>query len=124
MTSSGPSVVSTASRWAGFRSARYCSGGATAISAMLAGVKVFATRRYPGPAFDELDDVEVASLVQLDAPRDDRGGVGVGFASLVRPAAPRDEGEGLVVAKEPVPLDLLPRLRIVANFGVGFDRID
>ena len=25
-TSSGPSVVSTASRWAGFRSARYVSG--------------------------------------------------------------------------------------------------
>jgi len=67
-------------------------------------VKVFATRRYPGPAFDELDDVEVAPLVQLDAPRDDV--------------------EGLVVANEPVPLDLLPRLRIVANFGVGFDRID
>jgi glyoxylate reductase len=32
--------------------------------------------------------------------------------------------EGLVVANEPVPLDVLPRLRIVANFGVGYDRID
>src|SRR5919204_3421692 len=36
-TSSGPSVVSTASRWAGFSSSRYCSGLATAIAPMLAG---------------------------------------------------------------------------------------
>jgi len=71
---------------------------------MLAGVKVFATRRYPGPAFGELDDVEVAPLERLEAPRDDV--------------------EGLIVANEPVPLDLLPSLRIVANFGVGYDRID
>jgi glyoxylate reductase len=28
------------------------------------------------------------------------------------------------VANEPVPLGLLPRLRIVANFGVGYDRVD
>ena len=58
----------------------------------------------PGPAFDELDDVEVAPLAELTRPRDDI--------------------EGLVVANEPVPLDLLPRLRIVANYGVGYDRID
>jgi glyoxylate reductase len=67
-------------------------------------VKVVATRRYPGPAFDELDDLEVLSLAALDRHRPDV--------------------EGLVVANEPVPLDLLPSLRIVANFGVGFDRID
>jgi glyoxylate reductase len=67
-------------------------------------VKVVATRRYPGPAFDELGDVEVLPLDELREPRDDV--------------------EGLVVANEPVPLDLLPRLRIVANFGVGYDRID
>jgi glyoxylate reductase len=67
-------------------------------------VKVVATRRYPGPAFDELDDVEVAPLDALGRAREDV--------------------EGLVVANEPVPLDLLPRLRIVANFGVGYDRID
>src|SRR5919204_4381098 len=36
-TSSGPSVVRTASRWAGFSSSRYCSGLATAIAPMLAG---------------------------------------------------------------------------------------
>jgi len=37
---------------------------------------------------------------------------------------PRAEVEGLIVANEPVPLDLLPVLRIVANFGVGYDRVD
>jgi glyoxylate reductase len=67
-------------------------------------VKVLATRRYPGPAFDELDDVEVLALDALQAPREDF--------------------EGLIVANEPVPLELLPRLRVIANFGVGYDRID
>jgi glyoxylate reductase len=67
-------------------------------------VKVVATRRYPGPAFDELDDLEVLPLAALDRSRPDV--------------------EGLVVANERVPLDLLPGLRIVANFGVGYDRID
>ena len=32
--------------------------------------------------------------------------------------------EGLLVANEPVPLDLLPTLRVVANYGVGYDRVD
>jgi glyoxylate reductase len=67
-------------------------------------LKVVATRRYPGPAFDELGDVEVVPLATLDSARPDV--------------------EGLVVANEPVPLDLLPALRVVANFGVGYDRID
>ncbi len=67
-------------------------------------MNILATRRYPGPAFDELDDVEVRSLAELHAPRPDV--------------------EGLVVANEPVPLDLLPQLRVVANFGAGYDRID
>jgi glyoxylate reductase len=66
-------------------------------------VRNLATRRYPGPAFEELVDVEVSALAELDAPRPDV--------------------EGLVVANEPVPLDLLPNLRIVANFGVGYDRV-
>lgn len=66
-------------------------------------MKVLATRRYPGPAFDELDGVEVQSLAELDSPRPDV--------------------EGLIVANEPVPLDLLPNLRVVANFGVGYDRV-
>lgn len=67
-------------------------------------MKVLATRRFPGPAFDELEDVEVLSLAALTGPRRDV--------------------EGLAVANEPVPLDLLPNLRVVANFGVGYDRID
>jgi glyoxylate reductase len=66
-------------------------------------LKVLATRRYPGPAFDELVDVEVQPLAGLEAPRPDV--------------------EALVVANEPVPLDLLPGLRLVANYSVGYDRI-
>jgi glyoxylate reductase len=67
-------------------------------------VKILATRRYPGPAFEELDEVEVAPLASLTGPRED----------VV----------GLLAANEPVPLDLLPRLRVAANFGVGYDRVD
>jgi glyoxylate reductase len=66
-------------------------------------LKVLATRRYPGPAFDELGDVEVQPLAELKAPRPDV--------------------EALVVANEPVPLGLLPGLRLVANYSVGYDRI-
>jgi glyoxylate reductase len=67
-------------------------------------VKVLATRRYPGPAFDELEDVEVLPLASLTEARGDV--------------------EGLIAANEPVPLELLPGLRVVANFGVGYDRVD
>ena len=67
-------------------------------------MKVLSTRRYPGPAFDELRGVEVTPLAALDS---------------VRP-----DVETIVVANEPVPLALLPSLRLVANFGVGVDRID
>ncbi len=67
-------------------------------------MKVLATRRYPGPAFDELGDVEIVSL---DAVR-----------------TPRADVEALVVANEPVPVELFPSLRVIANFGVGIDRID
>jgi glyoxylate reductase len=66
-------------------------------------LKVLATRRYPGPAFDELEDVEVQPLSELGSPRPDV--------------------EALMLANEPVPLDLLPGLRLVANFGVGYDRL-
>ena len=68
---------------------------------LAATVKVLATRRYPGPAFDELNDVEVATLDEA-----------------------RPDVEALIVANEPVPLDRFPALRVVANFGVGYDRID
>jgi glyoxylate reductase len=67
-------------------------------------MKVLATRRYPGPAFDELGDVEIVSL---DAVR-----------------TPRADVEALVVANEPVLVELFPSLRVIANFGVGIDRID
>jgi glyoxylate reductase len=62
-------------------------------------LKVLATRRYPGPAFDELDDVEVG------------------------PLTPRPDVEALIVANEPVSPDLFPSLRLVANYGVGYDRL-
>jgi glyoxylate reductase len=66
-------------------------------------VKILSTRRFPGPAFDELGDVEVRSLAELHEPRADV--------------------EVLVVANESAPLELLPNLRLVANFGVGYDRV-
>jgi glyoxylate reductase len=62
-------------------------------------LKVLATRRYPGPAFEELGDVEVG------------------------PLTPRDDAEAVIVANEPVDAELFPSLRLVANFGVGYDRI-
>jgi glyoxylate reductase len=67
-------------------------------------LKVLATRRYPGPAFDELPDVELARLETVTTAQD-------GVAALI-------------VANEPVELDLFPALRLIANFGVGYDRID
>jgi glyoxylate reductase len=66
-------------------------------------LKVLATRRYPGPAFDELEDVEVRALGELESARPDV--------------------EALLVANEPVPVTLLPELKLVANFGVGYDRL-
>jgi glyoxylate reductase len=62
-------------------------------------LKVLATRRYPGPAFDELEDVEVGQLRS------------------------RDDVEVLVVANEAVDASHFPALRLVANFGVGYDRL-
>jgi glyoxylate reductase len=64
-------------------------------------LKVLATRRYPGPAFDQLRAVEIGSLEET-----------------------RPDVEALIVANEPVPLEHFPALRLVANFGVGYDRID
>ena len=58
-------------------------------------MKVLATRRYPGPAFDELGDVEVRALGELESARPDV--------------------EALLVANEPVPVDLLPELKLVAK---------
>ena len=61
-------------------------------------MKVLATRRYPGPAFDELAGVEIG------------------------PLEPREDVEVLVVANEPVDPEWFPSLRLVAYFGVGYDR--
>ena len=61
---------------------------------------MLATRRLPGDAWDELGEVEVARL------------------------EPRDDVDVLIVANEPVAFDDFPALRLVANFGVGYDRID
>lgn len=60
-----------------------------------AAVKVLASRRLPGDAFDELDDVEVIALTGLSRARPDI--------------------EAVIVANEAVPLDLLPGLRLVAK---------
>ncbi len=67
-------------------------------------MRVLATRRSPGTAFADLDDVEVLPLAELREARLDV--------------------EGLIVANEVVPFDLLPGLRVIANYGVGYDRID
>jgi glyoxylate reductase len=69
-------------------------------------VKVLAYRRFPGAAWEELRDVELA-------PEGVHG--------------PRPGVEALVVANDAVDealLDLLPDLRVIANYGVGYDRID
>ena len=64
-------------------------------------------RHFPGPAWAELSDVELVGANGIDGPQP-----GI---------------EALVVANETIDagtLDLLPDLRLVANFGVGYDRID
>jgi glyoxylate reductase len=69
-------------------------------------LRVLASRRLPGPAWDELDDVEI-----LEGPL----------------AEPRPDAEALAVVAQVVDdrlLDLLPNLRIVANYGVGYDGVD
>ena len=68
---------------------------------------IAATQTFPGPAWDELPDVML-----LDS---------------WPPAAPLPGVEVLVeavVAVGPAELDLLPDLRLVANYGVGYDRVD
>jgi glyoxylate reductase len=67
-------------------------------------MRVLATQRLPGPAWDELQDVVIGTL---DTPRDD-------VEALVAPGAPVDTAV----------LDLFPALRLVANYGVGYDQVD
>ena len=66
---------------------------------------MLASRRFPGPAWEELGDVEYGGL----------------------PTERREDVEALAVVGETIDgsiLDLLPNLRIVANYGVGYDGID
>ena len=62
---------------------------------------MLATRRLPGPAWDELGEVEVGPA-----------------------SGPRDDVDVLVVTNEPVDLGNFPALRLVASYGVGYDRVD
>ena len=67
----------------------------------MAQVKVRATRELPGPAWAELDQVEIAPA-----------------------EVPGPDVDVLVVVNEPVDLTLYPSLRLIANYSVGYDRID
>jgi glyoxylate reductase len=73
-------------------------------------VKVLASRPLPGPAWDELHDVEYLAAPLPDGLGGERRGV-----------------EALALVGERVDarsLDLLPDVRIVANYGAGYDSID
>jgi glyoxylate reductase len=70
-------------------------------------VTIAATQTFPGSAWDELPDV---MLLDSWPPAEPLPGVEV----LVE----------AVVAVGPAQLDLLPDLRLVANYGVGYDRVD
>lgn len=68
-------------------------------------MRVLASRRFPGPAWDELDDVSVEWPLEERRP-------GVEVLAVV--------GARVDASL----LDLLPDLRLVANYGVGYDGID
>jgi glyoxylate reductase len=69
-------------------------------------VRVLSSRRFPGPAWDELRDVEYFDWPLTEA---------------------RRGAEALAVVARPVDaalLDLLPDLRLVANYGAGYELVD
>jgi len=73
-------------------------------------LKILASRRFPGPAWAELTDVDYLAE-QLPQGAGGR----------------RDEVDALAIVGERIDdeaLDLFPSLRIVANYGVGYDSID
>jgi glyoxylate reductase len=73
-------------------------------------LKILASRRFLGPAWDELGDVEY-----LDAPLPDGAG------------GRREDVEALAVVGERIDdetLDLFSNLKVVANYGVGYDTVD
>ena len=67
-------------------------------------MRVLATQRLPGPAWDELHDVEIGTL---DVTHEDA-------EALVAPGVPIDDEV----------LDRLPSLKVIANYGVGYDQVD
>ena len=66
-----------------------------------------ATQTFPGPAWDELPKV---TLLESWPPVESLAGVEVLLEAVVRVG--------------PEELELLPDLRLVANYGVGYDRVD
>jgi len=70
-------------------------------------VTIAATQTFPGPAWEELQDVRV---LESWPPEEALPGVEVLLEAVVQ--------------VRPAELDLLPDLRLVANYGVGYDRVD
>jgi len=70
-------------------------------------VTIAATQTFPGPAWDELPNV---TLLESWPPAEPLPGLDVLIEA--------------VVAVGPDELDLLPDLQLVANYGVGYDRVD
>lgn len=70
-------------------------------------MRIAATQTLPGPAWDELPDVEVLTAWP---PPEPFPGVEILVAVVARVGAAE--------------LDLLPDLRLVANYGVGYDTVD
>ena len=68
---------------------------------------IAATQTFPGPAWNDLPEV---TLLETWPPEEQLPGVEVLLEA--------------VVAVRPAELDLLPDLRLVANYGVGYDRVD
>jgi glyoxylate reductase len=70
-------------------------------------LNILAARRFPGPAWHELDDVEYVDGALADA------------------ASPEVEALAVVAERvdDPV-LERFPNVRLVANYGVGYDVID
>ena len=69
-------------------------------------MKILASRRFPGPAWDELRDVEYYEGSLTDS---------------------RPDVDALAVVGEQIDarlLELFPNLQLVANYGVGYDDID
>src|SRR2546423_4811875 len=91
ITSSGPSVVSTASCWTGFRSARYSCGFATAMPPMLAAqAQLLAERDKSGDEEHQLGGGVARSLIRDSAGSERRENDGSGGQ---RDQQPRPAGE-------------------------------